>query len=432
MRIKNNLFQDLLKTSFFSILIRVINAPLLFGIGVLLARVLGPNEYGVYAFVMSIVMVSGIPVTAGMPNLFVREVSKANTNSNWSYVWRLYKWYLKIISIYSLLLFAVFVLTIQFGKEGLNGKFLSSLIYGFCLVPLLSMVLTAGASLRGLGKVVFGQIPNSIIVPAFFLLLIICMMLAGDLTAVSTIQMKLISTGFALIVGGVVLYNLLKGKVYKINEDIRIIQFRPLASLTLIGGFHILLENIDVLVLGTLCSREDVGVYKVSAKLSSLIVFGLYSINQILHPKFAKLYIRDEIDSLKDLVSSSSKIILMAAIPPVLLLIVLSGKVLSLLFGNSYTSGVMVLRILAIGQLINASFGSVGALLNMTGNENDTLKGMFVAVVMNLLLNVILVPIYGPEGAALSTAISCLTWNVILRSCVNIRLGIETCGWLTK
>lgn len=430
MRIKKKFFQNLLKISFFSILIRVVNAVLLFGIGVLLARTLGPEEYGSYALVMAIIMVAAIPATAGAPNLFVREIAKAKTKSNWNYIWRLFKWYFKSITIYSFLLFLAFVLAVQLGSKGLDGKLLASLIYGLWLVPLLSMVLTIGASLRGLGKVVFGQIPNTIIAPVFFLLLIVVMVFIGDLTAVVAIRLKIISTCIALVIGGAFLYKLLKRKVSKVNDDNDIIKFSSLLSLTLIGGFQILLVNIDILVIGVLCSNEDVGVYKVAVQLSNLVVFGLYSINQILHPKFATLYSQNELERLKKLVSYSSKIILMVAIPPVLLLTVTSGKVLTLLFGSYYATGSMVLCILAIGQLINASFGSVGALLNMTGNENDTLKGMVVALVMNVILNLILVPIYGPEGAALSTAASCLTWNVILRLSVKKRLKIETCGWL--
>jgi O-antigen/teichoic acid export membrane protein len=101
-------------------------------------------------------------------------------------------------------------------------------------------------------------------------------------------------------------------------------------------------------------------------------------------------------------------------------------------FGSSYKSGTTALAILAFGQLINASFGSVGSLLNMTGNENDTLKGMVIAVVVNMVLNILLIPHFGIEGAAFSTVISCFFWNVILRNSVRRRLGIESCGWLPR
>ena len=424
--------QTLLKNSIFSIFVRVANALLLFGVGVLLARALGPVEYGTYAIVMSIVMVASIPVTAGMPNLFVREISKAKAKNFWEKISRLFHWYFKTISIYSLSLFALFLAANYLLIGGINGNLLHSLGYGVWLVPLLSLVLTLGAAMRGTGSVILGQIPNSIIVPALFLLCLFPFLTAGDLTAAAAIQLKLVAIFIAFCISAFLLYKRLKGKVSKAAHRIHKIQLASLISLTLIGGFQILLENIDTLVLGLLCTRQEVGTYRVSVQLANLVVFGLYSINQILHPRFAKLYAQGKLEKLRALVSTSSKIILITAIPPVLLFVAAGGMLLSLLFGEAYATGSMVLRVLAVGQLINASFGSVGALLNMTGNEKDTLKGMIVAVVLNLILNFLLVPLYGPEGAAWATVISCFAWNVILRSSVAHRLGIESCGWLSQ
>jgi O-antigen/teichoic acid export membrane protein len=68
----------------------------------------------------------------------------------------------------------------------------------------------------------------------------------------------------------------------------------------------------------------------------------------------------------------------------------------------------------------------VGALLNMTGHERDTMNGMIVAMVVNVGLNLVLAPLYGMAGAAAATATSVLVWNILLRKAVLKRLLIES------
>jgi len=70
--------------------------------------------------------------------------------------------------------------------------------------------------------------------------------------------------------------------------------------------------------------------------------------------------------------------------------------------------------------------GSVGALLNMTGHERDTLRGVAIAAVANVVLGLALIPLFGLEGAALATAATLIIWNLLLRQAVWGRIRIET------
>ena len=81
---------------------------------------------------------------------------------------------------------------------------------------------------------------------------------------------------------------------------------------------------------------------------------------------------------------------------------------------------------LALGQLVNAGMGSVGALLNMTDHERDTLRGVAIAAVANVVLGLVLIPLYGLEGAAIATAVPLIIWNLLLRQAVWRRIQIET------
>jgi len=422
----------IVKTSFYSLLIKMVNTLLIFLGGILLARVLGPKNYGIYAYVMSIIVVLSIPITAGLPNLFVREVAKAKAKKDWQMMRYIFKWSSKLILFYSILLGVIGLITWSYiNKSNLYACHI--FLTGLFFIPILSILLIGCASLRGLGCVILGQIPSTLISPALFLLFIATATYFYTLTPEVAMQLKIISTIIPAGLSIMFLWYLLhRKKIYKLNQKITYSLFKSLGALTLIGGFQLILNNTDVLILGLLRTDEEVGIYRVTVQMASLVVFGLYSINQILHPQFAKLHSIGDKKKLQQLVSTSSKIILAIAIPPVLILTVAGEPLLKFVFGDAYASGALPLAILALGQLANASFGSVGALLNMSGHENDTLKGMLVAVIVNIILNFILIPRFGSIGAALGTAISCFAWNVVLRNFVQKRLGIESSGWIIK
>jgi len=106
---------------------------------------------------------------------------------------------------------------------------------------------------------------------------------------------------------------------------------------------------------------------------------------------------------------------------------VLFGKsFLRLVFGKDFVFSYFPLLILLIGQLVNSTVGTVGALLNMTGHEKDTAIGMTLSAVINIVLNLTLIPHYGTKGAATATTISMITWSILLWYLVRKRLGINS------
>jgi O-antigen/teichoic acid export membrane protein len=84
------------------------------------------------------------------------------------------------------------------------------------------------------------------------------------------------------------------------------------------------------------------------------------------------------------------------------------------------------LLILLVGQVVNAGCGPVAQLLNMTGYEKYTLRGVGVSTILNVVLNVILIPKYGIAGAAVASALTLVGWNLILVYFVARELGINS------
>jgi O-antigen/teichoic acid export membrane protein len=91
----------------------------------------------------------------------------------------------------------------------------------------------------------------------------------------------------------------------------------------------------------------------------------------------------------------------------------------------------MALAILCVGSVVSTATGSVRMLANMTGHENDALKAFMWSAVLNVILNALLIPYFGIEGAAFATAVSVIVWNLVLVGRIRARTGISTTavGW---
>jgi len=201
---------------------------------------------------------------------------------------------------------------------------------------------------------------------------------------------------------------------------------RPLA---VIAGLQLVNHHADILMLGLFSSSEQVGLYRVAVTGSNLVIFGLQAVNMVVAPHFAQLHAAGDTVRLQQLVTRTARVVLAMALP-VALGFMLGGRVMvTAVFGEAYASAHLALAILAVGQLFNAASGSVGSLLNMSGYERETMRGVAVAAAANVALNIVLIPIYGIEGAALATAASLVTWNSILRAAVRRELQIEPAAW---
>jgi O-antigen/teichoic acid export membrane protein len=195
---------------------------------------------------------------------------------------------------------------------------------------------------------------------------------------------------------------------------------------TLISGFQVINRQVGTLILGLFEPSTQVGIFRVALQVSTLAAFGLQAVNMVVAPRFAKLYAQGKTAHLQRLVTGSARVVLVFNLTVTVLLLV-SGKLFfSFIFGPDFAASYAPLVILLIGLVVSSAAGSVGFLLNMTGHERETARGMAVAAASNVVLNLLLVPLWGLLGAAAASAISMIIWNIILWRAVRNRLGINS------
>jgi O-antigen/teichoic acid export membrane protein len=149
-------------------------------------------------------------------------------------------------------------------------------------------------------------------------------------------------------------------------------------------------------------------------------------VNAVIAPRFAALHTQGQMAELQRLVTLSARAIFVFSLAFTAGFVVLGIPFLRIFFGPAYERAYMPMLVLLAGQLVNAGAGSVVTLLNMTGYERETAKGIVLSAGLNLALNLLLIPLWGIVGSALATTASMIVWNVVLWRAVQKKLGINT------
>ena len=190
----------------------------------------------------------------------------------------------------------------------------------------------------------------------------------------------------------------------------------------------------DKLMLGNMTTSEDVGIYHTAFKLSMFAAVALMSINSIASPKFAEMFGKNDMEGLKKVVHQSTKMIFWTSIPLVIIFFMFPEFLLGL-FGQEFKIGVTAFIFLSCGRLISSFSGSVGNILQMTGNQDIYAKILFVGAILNITLNLILIPdtsplaifnIVGINGAAFASMSSLIIWNISMVFVVKKKFGFYT------
>lgn len=394
----------------------------------LLARLLGPAGYGVYAFAFALVSLVSMPGRAGLPPLVVRETARRHQAAEWGTVRGLWRWASTLVLILSLTIAAAGGLGLWLGWAQ-GAALRATLPWALALVPLLALVAIQSASLRGLRHVLAGILPEQVLRPAIFasLLAVVLFWPGMTLSPDEAMALMVLSSGVALGLGAWLLYRYRPQELREVAPSYHHrAWFAAAWPMALTQGFHQINRHADVLLLGLLAAVSDVGVYRVAAQGALLVSLGLTALNMVVAPLAARLNAEGERHKLQMLVRRTAQAALAFALPAVALFAVIGKWLLVTLFGSEFAGAYWPLLILALGQLANAGFGATGMLLNMTGFERDVTRVVAIAAGLNVGLNLALIPFLGVIGAAVATSVSLLFWNVWLWQVVRWRLGVSS------
>ena len=388
-------------------------ASMLLGVtnSVLLGRSLGPEQFGLYSFVLIVVGLVTVPFWYGMSVLLTRETARMAASGTrgqmgdllgWSFGWAARA----IVAVTALAAVMLWLLSGWLGP----GR------TAVCLVGLpfiaLSIVQPLNSSLlRGLGGLVRSQFADLVARPAMVLLgLLLVLGIFGRhfMTAQSGLAISMLAMLIGTGLSGywlIVTWQTMRLAARRGAEPyLPSYRFRNLLAFSAVAVLSALYGSIDTLMLDRLDGDAALGVYRIAMTALQLVNSLVAAINTITQPSVASLHIAGDQGRLQRLLTANSRATLALVAVPAAVLILFGAPLLRVVFGEAFVAGAPALAIGAAGQLVTVLAGPVWNVLSMTGHERSALRFLLIATVSNFALCALLIPAFGMTGAAIGTA----------------------------
>ena len=381
-----------------------------------LNNIYGTSFIGDFTLIQSIFFIISTICTLGFDTLSVKVVSPNRTNKKFLNIYynRILFYILPLTIIVSIILY-FFATNIALYFENINLS-LPIRILSFSLLPLV-LININGESFRGVKNMLFYSIYNkaSLLSLLFILLFLI---IDSDMQSIDIYYYLLYVIYFLALVSTIhwrfiYIGNLRNTSNHKsINEDQKDNLFNLSKNMLIVSIVFILFQYIDILMLGYLSTSEQVGTFTIMLKISSVVSIVLFGINSISGPIISNLFSDNKLDELRKYIKSIVRISSLLSIPIIILIIFFSDFILRLfdLRTMPYRNGLIIM---CIAQLINVMSGSVGLIMQMTGHARTFKNIIIIALISNVILNLILIPSFQVLGAVYASSVSLILWNVL-------------------
>ena len=396
-------------------------------VGILWARTLGAEGYGVYSYALAVMAFLALPAEAGVPNLLMREVAAAEERNDGGLlkgaILRGTQFVAFAAVVTTMLGFAGLSIFTEWGRTDRVFTFVVMLF----LIPIAAMLKTLNYALMGLDRVVKAQTLELFVRPATVLAILTVLLILRPAVITPPIAMtiQVAAVLFSLALAVVLIKRHTPAFARNATPVFRSRRWlRSILPFTLIGGALAINAHTDVVMLGWFAEAYEVGIYRVAVQVSTLIGFGLSIVSSVVTPQFSRLYVAKSVVRLQEHVTKFTRITILITLPLVFILILQGEVLLRRLFGAEFASAYPVLLILCASQCGTALFGLGGPLLSMTGFEAHLSKMIWVAASVNAVLNLVLIPYLGAVGAALATATTQFGWSGYQFWFTKARLGV--------
>lgn len=386
-------------------------------VSVLLARALGPEDFGRYSLVIAVLGLCALPAYAGPALLLVREVARydlaTESPAKWRTMGALWAWTLRLTILLALVGAVVYVSFFSFDQPLV-------VVVGLALAVIATaLTRTSAALLQGMRRVVVATLPDTLVRPVVMLLLLGVLLLTGTLNMSNALlcycAAVLCASGYAgLLVRtlrsrfvGSVASSEASNNPQAADLPAQVSRWRaavgPFTGIAVIGYL-----NIELLVplVALLADPVEVAYFRIALSLAMLIGMPLILIESVIKPTVTHLYESGEGPRLRRLINRAGWGALGLCLPVLGGFVVFGERLISLVYGGAYVAATLPMIVLCVGFAVVNLIGPSMQLLYATRFEKDALVISLLSLLAIVLCSVALIPSYGALGGAIAIAIA--------------------------
>ena len=213
-----------------------------------------------------------------------------------------------------------------------------------------------------------------------------------------------------------VLYRRKFGKIKFIKKPNFKKHFKPIVLLFVMLLAQNIFNSSDITMIGIFHGDYSVGLYSTSVKITNLIAQVVASLVWVILPKMSNLFESNDYAKINQILKKVFNVLLTIGIPCSVGTIVLSSELIEIIAGVDYVGAAFSLKILMISFIFNliGQFYLGNMILLPSKKEKLFMILCCVSTIVNLILNLIFIPIYGINAAACTTMFSTFLLMIML------------------
>ncbi len=394
-----------------------------YGFNIVIARGLGLEALGLFAFGMVVMKGGGVFARIGLDNAAQKYIPIYRSEGDPARVSGTV-----ILGLAVPLLFGgVLAGGLYLGRDliaRVTGSALGSTVQLFIVgIPLVAAMMVGVNATRGLKETKY-----SVYIRDFGQSVVAVVLMAVGAFVLSDLDAVIVGYLVSMLVGTCLAVYFLT-REGALRFDVRpVFEYRTIFVFSLPVMFATSIQYLvswtDILLLGVFVPPVAVGQYQAAYQTSILLVVVLQSADSIFPVLAADLYHNGQRQRLNQIYTVMTKWVTYFTLLGLIFIIIYSGEILSI-FGMTARSAQQTLVLLGIGQTIVATVGPTGFLLIMSGHERLQTVNAIAAAILNIVLNVILIQEYGIIGAAIATGLSLALYNILQLAEVWYFLGVQ-------
>lgn len=389
------------------LVLRIAGLGLSFLLSASLTRRIGPEGFGVFNYALVLAGTLAMVTPLGWTTALMRFIGQYMEQQRWGLLRGVIRRGYQLTSLSAVLVALMLGGTSYW--SGLSPELATSLRFAALFLPFLALVNLCRTAIRALQWVKASVFPQLIALP---------------LTAIAGVYLFAITTapGALLVYAGAALLTVLLSSALLLRSipkqgrnarpGFKTRAWTIVALPMLFGSVSlIVMSRTDILMLGAMSDMETVGFFSVALRIATVSTIVFQAVNGLAASMIAAAFYGDRLRQVKAIMRVAIIFSTLGALPPFVIMIFWPQFLLGF-FGPEFVHAESLLRVLALGQFVNAATGPVGLGLLMTGQERAHAWTTAAAAMGNVLGNLIAIPIWGGIGAAWVTAATVVIWNV--------------------
>ncbi|MCF6190098.1 MAG: flippase [Cocleimonas sp.] len=395
----------LLRQSLWSIIARFVGVGLNFAVAILIAQKLPKAEAGMFFLLITYVTGFALFSRIGIDQLLMKEVASAHEDNQEFRNGFLHSSY-KFVFLLSIVFIALWLALSPFIRDfSFDGKVdLNYLMFAGIGILFFNFIILNSTYLKAIQKTVIAVLSQNAL-PATTLLIVLGLFWNSFGTDQLYINLYTTSLVFAGVIAIVLTWSHLSIKDRKSSYSPRFSElFKKSLPLAPVAIFSFLMIFADTIMVSFFLPNEDVALYSIAGRISFIVLFFLGALEATIYPRLLNVY-NHKPAQLHSFFWQSTALVIGVVLSVTAVMYFLSDWILYV-FGEGYADAKQALGLLLIAQFLRAASITFSFMFIIREKVRYLNIILVLALIINLICNVIFIKKYGIEGAALATLIS--------------------------